>query len=92
MSDNAESVGLNKRVRFRTVADEGVLVHLDSARVIVVNEVGLRIVQLLEKTSNRKELIDCIASEFEVTQGQAAADIEHFLAELEKEQVLRGAE
>ncbi len=34
-----EQIALTSRLRYRAVGDEGVLVHLDNGRVIVVNEV-----------------------------------------------------
>ena len=38
---NNEQITLSSRLRYRSVGNEGVLINLDSGRVIVVNEVGL---------------------------------------------------
>lgn len=83
-----EQISLTSQVRYRAVGEEGVLVHLENGRVIVVNEVGLFIVQLLGSPKSRKELADAIALEFEVSADQAESDLEQYLAELENEQVL----
>ena len=40
-----EQMRLSTQVRYRSVVDEGVLVHLQNGRVVVVNEVGLHIVK-----------------------------------------------
>jgi adenosyl cobinamide kinase/adenosyl cobinamide phosphate guanylyltransferase len=51
-----EQIRLTSQVRHRAVGDEGVLVHLENGRVLVVNEVGLFIVQQLESVQNRHAL------------------------------------
>ena len=79
---------LSNTIRHRAVGDEGVLVHLDQGRVIVVNEVGLHIVEALAEPRTREELVRSVTNAFDVTPGQAADDIDHYLAELEQEQVL----
>ena len=83
-----EIISLTSQVRYRAVGEDGVLVHLDNGRVIVVNEVGLHIVQQLDKPRTRKDLAASIAAEFDVAANQAEADLDQFLAELDEEQVL----
>lgn len=87
-SPNEERIGLVSRVRYRAVGEDGVLVHLDNGRVVVVNEVGLCIVQLLDAPKTRQELVASVADEFDVTVDQAVIDLETYLAELDAEQVL----
>lgn len=80
---------LSGRVRHRAVAGEGVLVHLDSGRVLVVSEVGLFIVQQLgEGAMTVADLADAVVREFEVEPERARADVAVFLDELRAEQVL----
>jgi hypothetical protein len=83
-----ETIGLTSQVRYRAVGEDGVLVHLENGRVIVVNEVGLRVVQLLDRPRTRQELAAAIAGEFDVSTEQAEIDIGRFIAELDREQVL----
>jgi hypothetical protein len=83
-----EQIRLTSQVRHRAVGDEGVLVHLENGRVLVVNEVGLFIVQQLESVQNRHALAGKIAAEFEVSVEQALSDLDQYLSELEKEDVL----
>ncbi len=81
-------VSLNSRVRFREVAGEGVLVSLESGRVIVVSEVGLRIVESLSNPATLDSLATLISDEFEVSKSQAEMDVESFLLDLDKEDIL----
>lgn len=87
-SRHDERIGLTSQVRYRAVGEDGVLVHLENGRVIVVNEVGLFIVQLLDSPKSRKDLAEAIALEFEVSADQAEKDLERYLTELDNEQVL----
>ena len=87
-----EQVRLSRQVRYRSVADEGVLVHLQNGRVVVVNEVGLHIVKVLDQAHHqsmtRNELGLAVAMEFDTTPEQAMADLGVYLNELDKEQVI----
>lgn len=81
-------LSLCPQVRHRAVSDEGVLVHLDSGRILVVNAVGLHIINTLTEPSTHGELIASIEQQFDVSRERAAIDLELFLAQLEREQVL----
>jgi hypothetical protein len=83
-----DRIALAPRLRYRAVGDEGVLVHLDSGRVIVVNEVGLYIIQQLKRPMTRQSLVDAIVNEFNVAAPEAEQDLERYLLELGSEQVL----
>ena len=61
-SNQENKVRLARRVRFRDVAGQGVLVQLEEGRVLVVNEVGLYIVQALSRQAmTESELADAVA-------------------------------
>jgi hypothetical protein len=83
-----EALSLASRVRYRSVGGDGVVVHLDRGRVLVVNEVGLRIVELLRLPISKTDIRDCLVREFDVTLEQAELDLNQFLKELDAEQVL----
>ena len=84
-----ERLALAPRLRYRAVGEDGVVVHLDSGRVIVVNEVGLYIIQQLKEPMTRRSLIDAIVKEFNVAAPEAEQDLEQYLQELEAEQLLQ---
>jgi hypothetical protein len=84
-----ERVQLSSRLRHRTVGDEGVLVHLENGRVLVVNEVGNHCVQALgHQPMTVAELADSVVREFAVDADQARADVAAFLDQLRAEQAL----
>lgn len=81
-------VSLHPRVRYRAVGEDGVLIHMDNGRVVVVNEVGLHIVHSLGKPTTLEVLTRNVVSEFDVTWEHARSDTEVFLAEMEEEELL----
>ena len=82
---------LSAQVRHRAVGEDGVLVHLQNGRVIVVNEVGLYIVQLLQQPTTTAAITESISAEFDVSLQQAESDMTNFLAELDQESILAQA-
>ncbi|QFU74591.1 PqqD family protein [Halioglobus maricola] len=71
--------GLSPAVRFREVAGEGVMVQLDSGQVAVVNELGLRILQLLDEPQSVTQLGKALSAEYEVSLEQAEQDARTYL-------------
>ena len=84
-----EPLSLTSRVRWRAVGEDGVVVHLERGRVLVVNEVGLRIVELLGEPGSRTELAKRLSDEFNVAVEQAESDLAEYLEQLDREQVLQ---
>jgi len=83
-----EQIRLSSKIRHRAVGDEAVLVQLATGRVLVVNEVGLHVVEQLRVSRTREQLWASITEAFEVAPDQAAADLDTFLAALDAEQAL----
>jgi len=83
-----EQISLTSFIRHRTVDNQGVLVHLDNGRVIVVNEVGLHVIQQLKTPQTRQTLAQSVCRAFDVDLLQAETDMDLYLAELDKEQIL----
>ncbi len=84
----AKTFSLHPQVRYRQVADEGVLVHLARGQVLVLNAVGLHIVQTLRQPKTREALLQSILDRFAVEKAQASADLDLYLQALEQEEVL----
>lgn len=84
-----KTLSLSSKVRYREVGGDGVLVHLENGRVIVVNEVGLHIIEQLDTARTRKALAASISTQFDVSDDQADTDLHSYLAELDAEQVLQ---
>ena len=83
-----ETFSLHPQVRYRQVAEEGVLVHLARGRVLVLNAVGLHIVQTLQHPQTRAALVQSILDQFAAEKAQASADLDAYLQALEQEEVL----
>ena len=72
-------------VRFRLIADEAVVIRQRVAEVIVLNEVGGRILELLAGSDSgltRAELVSALVEEYDVDSETLHRDVEEFLAEL----------
>ena len=86
---NNEKIHLSGRVRFRAIGDEGVMVHLENGRAMVVNEVGIFIVETLGRQDMTvAEIAAAVADEFEVDANQARDDVLTFLDQLRGEQAI----
>lgn len=95
MADVSDSdrLQLSDRVRYRTVGDEGVLVHLQDGRVLVVSEVGIHCVEALGRgPMTVAELAESVVQSFEVDTDQARADVEAFLDALRAERAIDSAD
>ncbi len=83
-----ETLSLSSSVRFRNIDGDGVVVQLENSRVIVVNEVGLHIIQRLDTPVTHEELVASIGEEFDVSDEQAEKDLHVYLNALDQEQIL----
>jgi len=69
-------------VRFRTVLDEGVVIKQDTAEVLVLSEVGARILELLDGSRTMAEVETALAEEFDAPGDEIRADLGRYVAEL----------
>lgn len=76
-------LGLCSDVRFRRVADEAVIIRQDAGEVLVVNELGARVLEMLEGPGavSYDELVDRLSREYEQAES-LPSDILEFLVEL----------
>jgi len=79
---------LSSRARFRDVGGEGVIVNLESGRVVVVNAVGLFIVQQLANQVTENEVVDLITAAFDVSDAEAQTDLSEFLNNMAAEKLV----
>ena len=91
MSNIGEKITLSPRIRHRILGAEGVLVHLEQGRVIVINEVGVCVVGLLsdsEAPMTREELVHSVVEQYDVSMDQATNDVHAFIEQLDQENAL----
>lgn len=82
MSDRNPCYRIRKAVRYRIVDREAVVVRQDSGEVMVLNEVGARVLALLDEGLSPTQIAGRIPEEFEVTPEQADEDVKLYLNEL----------
>lgn len=65
-------------VRFRAVFDEGVVIRQRAAEVLVLNEVGVRILDLISERRTSGEIVEVLGAEFEASAEQLEIDLHDF--------------
>lgn len=79
-------------VRFRTILDEGVVVRIDAAEVVVLNGVGARILELVDGERTLGEIVELLRSEFDVAEERLFRELEAFVVELSVAGILEPVE
>lgn len=69
-------------VRFRAMGDEGMVIRQRAGEVLVLNDTGIRILDLLGEQTPVANLIEQLAREYAVSADTLAADIPAYLEEL----------
>ncbi len=82
MADSVPAPRLRPDVRFRQVAGEGIVLCQKSGEVLVLNEVGARVVALLGEGLTLPAILARLEDEFDAEPGRLAADVSGFLEEL----------
>ena len=67
-------------VRYRVVGEEAVVVRQNAAEVLALNDVGTRILELIDAKSSVGQLIETMTSEYDVDREELSRDVEHFVA------------
>lgn len=88
MTDNNRIYRLKSDVRYRSIADEGVVLRQDEGEVLVVNGVGVRIVELIGEGTSLAQILATLENEYTVETGQLMTDVMSYLTALEEAGVL----
>ncbi len=75
-------------VRYRVVGEEAVVVRQNAAEVLAFNDVGARILELIDAKSTVGQLIETMSSEYDVDREELARDIENFVAALHDAEIV----
>ena len=67
-------------IRYRGVGEEAVVVRQDAAEVLALNDVGARILELIDAKSTVGQLIETMSSEYDVDRDELIRDVENFVA------------
>ncbi len=79
----SKTLKLQQDVRFRKFGDEGVLVRQDDGELVVVNRVGVDIIQLVKDGKSFPEIVDFISTNYDVDVETAERDAREFIKEIE---------
>jgi hypothetical protein len=72
----------------RIVDGSAVIVLADTGQVNVLNAVGTRVWELCDGSRSARQIAETIAAEFEVTPEEASQDVEEFLQQLTRAQMV----
>lgn len=68
--------------RYRNIGDEGVVVRQTAGEVLVLNEIGVRVLELLEVAVPVSGLLDALDAEYTVDRATLERDVLAYLQEL----------
>lgn len=80
---------LHPQVRYTVVKNEGVVIAQDEGEVHIVNEVASFLLPLLDGTRLKKDIIRLMVDEYDVEEETAWGDLEDFLDELQKHNLIQ---
>ncbi len=82
MEDKLSRYCMRSDVRFQRVADEGVVVRQAEGEVLVLNGVGMSVLESLRTGATARDLVERLNEEYAVAADVLEADINEFLHEL----------
>lgn len=69
-------------VRYRVVDGKAIVIRQKEGEVVVLNEVGARVLDLLQAGTPLREVLDVMAAEFEVGRAELERDVLAFVSQL----------
>lgn len=72
--------------------DGGVLLDLRRGKLLRVNVVGTKVLDLLEQGNSQTQIAEKLSAEFQIALSDAEADVSEFLASLKTQGVIAGDE
>jgi hypothetical protein len=79
-------------VRYRVIDDEAVVIRQDAGEVLGLNDIGARVLELVDGKASVEVLLEKMAGEFEIDRGQLERDVFEFLQELTEAGVIERIE
>lgn len=88
MIDPEAVLALRQDVRFRRVADEGVVLVQEDGRVLGVNDSGARVLELMDGRRTLREIVDVLEREVAAERTAIEADVAAFVVRLREARAL----
>ena len=82
---------LNPDIRFRRVGNEAVVLHQDQGEVMVLNDVGARVLELIDGQTVTGHWLRVILEEYDVEGETLRADVARYLQGLREQGVITEA-
>jgi coenzyme PQQ biosynthesis protein PqqD len=82
MRPSANLFKLCDDIRYRIIDKEAVIVRLKAGRVLALNEIGARILELIDDRRQLGEIIAALEKEYEVGVEQLETDVHRLVEEL----------
>lgn len=79
---------ISDKVVFREIDEKIVLINLESGYYYSLNECGRFIFNLLKKKKNIPDVLEAITKNFKISSEAANRDLELFIEELERENII----
>ncbi len=76
-------------VLMQTLDDEAVLLNLSNEHYYGLNELGLKLWELLEKHNSVDQLVETMLQEYEVSREELVQDINELLSDLEENDLIQ---
>jgi hypothetical protein len=92
MAKNEKSYERSPEVRYRIMGDKAVVLRQDIAEVLLLNEVGARVLDLMDGDRTMDDIRHVILSEYEVDQAQLEQDLRRFVEELQRAGIVQPSE
>lgn len=70
-------------IRFRVVGDEAVVVRQNAAEVIALNDVGARVLELIDAQKTLADVVEAMSVEYDVTADELEQDVTSFVTAIQ---------
>ncbi len=67
-------------IRYRVVGDEAIVVRQNAAEVLALNDVGARVLELIDADKTLAQVIATMSGEYDVRPDELANDVQRFVA------------
>lgn len=87
---SSPSLMINRFVVWRRYGDRGIIVHTKRAEMLVLNETGIRIIELIENGKNLNEIVNILKAEYEGNKREIERTTKDFINNMRKRGIIDG--
>ena len=90
MLDRSLVLKRREDVRYRIVGDEAVVIRQNAAEVLALNDVGARVLELIDAGTTMGGLVDTMFEEYDVAREDLARDVVGFVESIREAGIVEG--